>query len=184
MPYRTHCRPVHPGAGDSVTPTLHLIWAQAQGGVIGKDNALPWRLPEDLAHFKATTMGCPVLMGRRTWDSLPPKFRPLPGRQNLVLTRQAGWQADGATRVGTLDEALAQAGPGARIWVTGGAEVYALALPRARTAVVTEIEAPFDGDAFAPALGPAWQEVARERHVSSTGLAYAFVTLHNTDPAV
>lgn len=165
-------------------PTLHLIWAQAAGGVIGKDNALPWRLPEDLAHFKATTMGCPVLMGRKTWDSLPPRFRPLPGRQNLVLTRQADWQADGATRVATLDEALAQAAPDARIWVTGGAEVYALALPRAATAVVTEIEAAFEGDAYAPRLGPTWQETARERHVAASGLTYSFVTLHNTAPAV
>ncbi|HVR50322.1 MAG TPA: dihydrofolate reductase [Pseudorhodoferax sp.] len=158
--------------------TLHLIWAQAANGVIGKDNALPWRLPEDMAHFKATTMGCPVLMGRKTWDSLPPRFRPLPGRQNLVLTRQAGWRAEGATRVATLDEALAQCAADARIWVTGGAEVYALALPRATSAVVTEIEAAFEGDAHAPALGPAWTEVARERHRSANGLAFSFVRYH------
>ncbi len=160
--------------------SFHLIWAQAANGVIGRDNALPWRLPEDMAHFKATTMGCPVLMGRKTWDSLPPRFRPLPGRQNLVLTRQADWQADGATRVATLDAAAAACPPGARIWVTGGAEIYALAMPRASTAVVTEIAADFAGDAFAPALHAAWQEVAREHHVSSNGLAFAFVTYRNT----
>ena len=155
--------------------TLHLIWAQAANGVIGKDNALPWRLPEDMAHFKATTMGCPVLMGRKTWDSLPPRFRPLPGRQNLVLTRQAGWQAEGATRVATLNEALAQCGADARIWVTGGAEVYALARPRASSAGVPAIEAAFDGDAHAPARGAGWTEVARERHRSAGGLAFSFV---------
>ncbi|MFT3719867.1 dihydrofolate reductase [Pseudorhodoferax sp.] len=160
--------------------SFHLIWAQAANGVIGKDNALPWRLPEDMAHFKAVTAGCPVLMGRRTWESLPPKFRPLPGRRNLVLTRQAGWQADGATRVATLDAAAAACAPDARIWVTGGAEVYALALLRASTAVITEIEADFDGDTCAPALGPAWREVARERHVGASGLAFSFVTWRNT----
>lgn len=159
--------------------TLHLIWAQAEGGVIGKDNTLPWRLPEDLAHFKATTMGCPVLMGRRTWDSLPPRFRPLPGRQNLVLTRQPDWQAEGATRVTTLAGAVSACAADARIWITGGAEVYALALPHASSAVVTEIDARFDGDAHAPVLGPHWQQVARETHVAANGLRYAFVTWRN-----
>lgn len=159
--------------------TLHLIWAQAEGGVIGRDNSLPWRLPEDLAHFKATTMGCPVLMGRRTWDSLPPRFRPLPGRQNLVLTRQPDWQAEGATRVATLAQAVAAAPDDARLWVTGGAQVYALALPHASSAVVTEIDARFDGDAHAPVLGPHWRQVAREAHVAANGLRYAFVTWHN-----
>ena len=77
-------------------PRIGLIWAQARGGVIGKDGAMPWHLPEDLAHFKRTTLGCPVIMGRKTWDSLPPKFRPLPGRRNIVVTRNTQWQADGA----------------------------------------------------------------------------------------
>ncbi|MGV3492503.1 MAG: dihydrofolate reductase [Ramlibacter sp.] len=160
--------------------TLHLIWAQAEGGVIGKDNALPWRLPEDMAHFKSTTMGCPVLMGRKTWDSLPPRFRPLPGRLNIVLTRDAAWQAEGALRAASLDEVLGLCPADAKVWVTGGAEVYALALPQASTAVVTEIEAHFEGDAFAPRFDAAWTEVARERHVSATGLAYSFVQYRNT----
>lgn len=160
-------------------PTLHLIWAQARDGVIGRNNTLPWRLPEDMAHFKATTMGCPVVMGRKTWDSLPPRFRPLPGRINIVLTRRSDWQADGALRAGSLDEALGLCPADARVWVTGGAEVYALSLARASTAVVTEIEATFEGDAFAPQLDAGWTETARDRHVSSTGLAFSFVHYRN-----
>ena len=85
---------------------LHLIYARARNGVIGVNNTLPWHLPQDLAHFKRTTLGCPVIMGRKTWDSLPPKFRPLPGRLNIVVTRQSGWQAQGATCVASIPEAL------------------------------------------------------------------------------
>ena len=154
---------------------LNLIYARAANGVIGKDNALPWHLPEDMAHFKRTTMGCPVVMGRKTWDSLPPKFRPLPGRINIVLTRHADWHADGALRAASLEEALGLCPADAKVWVTGGAEVYALALPHASSAVVTEIEAEFEGDAYAPPLGAAWTEVARERHRSADGLAFSFV---------
>ncbi|CAN7731097.1 dihydrofolate reductase [Pseudorhodoferax sp. LjRoot39] len=161
-------------------PTLHLIWAQAANGVIGRNNTLPWRLPEDMAHFKATTMGCPVVMGRKTWDSLPPRFRPLPGRINIVLTRRADWQADGALRAASLEEALGLCPAEAKVWVTGGADVYAQAQPLASTAVVTEIEATFEGDAFAPQLDGAWTEVARERQVSATGLAFSFVHYRNT----
>lgn len=160
-------------------PTLHLIWAQAANGVIGRNNTLPWRLPEDMAHFKATTMGCPVVMGRKTWDSLPPKFRPLPGRINIVLTRHPDWQADGALRAASLEEALGLCPSEAKVWVTGGADVYAQALPQASTAVVTEIDATFEGDAFAPRLDAAWSEVARARHVSATGLAFSFVHYRN-----
>ncbi len=161
-------------------PTLHLIWAQAANGVIGRNNTLPWRLPEDMAHFKAATMGCPVVMGRKTWDSLPPRFRPLPGRINIVLTRRADWQADGALRAASLEEALGLCPAEAKVWVTGGADVYAQAQPLASTAVVTEIEATFEGDAFAPQLDGAWTEVARERQVSATGLAFSFVHYRNT----
>ncbi len=160
--------------------SLHLILARAANGVIGLNNTLPWRLPEDMAHFKRTTMGCAVLMGRKTWDSLPPKFRPLPGRVNIVLTRDADWQADGALRAASLHEAMGLCPADAKIWVTGGAEVYAQAMALASTAVVTEIEAEFEGDAFAPAFSDAWKEVERERHVSTTGLAFSFVTLRNT----
>lgn len=164
-------------------PSLHLIWAQARNGVIGRDNQLPWRLPEDMAHFKATTMGCPVLMGRKTWDSLPPRFRPLPGRLNIVLTRDASWQADGALRAASLPEAMGLCPADARVWVTGGAEIYAQAMALASTAVVTEIDADVEGDAFAPRFGDAWTEVARERHVSTTGLAFSFVQRRNTGVA-
>ncbi|MDB5861053.1 MAG: folA [Ramlibacter sp.] len=157
---------------------LGVIYARARNGVIGKGNAMPWHLPEDLAHFKQTTLGAPVLMGRKTWDSLPPKFRPLPGRRNIVITRQPDWHAQGAERAGTLEDAIALCGDVPAAWVTGGAEIYQLALPLASTAVVTEIEADFEGDAYAPRLGPHWQEVDRERHVSKNGLGYSFVTFH------
>ncbi len=155
---------------------LHLIFARAANGVIGKDNALPWHLPEDMAHFKRTTLGCPVIMGRKTWDSLPPKFRPLPGRTNVVVTRQAHWQAAGALRATSLEQAITLCGDAADAWVIGGAEVYARALPLASSAVVTELESSFDGDAYAPQFGPEWVETAREPHVSASGLKFSFVT--------
>lgn len=155
---------------------LGLIFARAANGVIGKDNRLPWHLPEDLAHFKAVTMGAPVIMGRKTWDSLPPRFRPLPGRRNIVVTRQADWSAQGAERAGSLDEALASVENAPHAWVIGGAELFRLALPRARVVEATEIGAEFDGDAFAPDLGPEWAEAARERHQSPAGLPFDFVT--------
>ena len=160
---------------------LGLVYAQSRNGVIGQGGNLPWHLPEDLAHFKRTTLGAPVIMGRRTWDSLPPRFRPLPGRRNIVITRDAQWQAPGAERAGSLDEALALGADAETVWVTGGAEVFRLALPRAHVAVVTEIDADFEGDTHAPELGPGWREVARERHVSAKGLAFSFVTYHNTE---
>ncbi len=155
---------------------LHLIFARAANGVIGRNNTLPWHLPEDLAHFKRTTLGCPVIMGRKTWDSLPPRFRPLPGRPNIVVTRQGHWQAEGAQRAGSLGEAVALCPPDSDAWVIGGAEIYAQALPLAHSAVVTEIDTPFEGDAFAPQFGPDWAELGREHHTSSTGLGFSFVT--------
>ncbi|HEX2547735.1 MAG TPA: dihydrofolate reductase [Ramlibacter sp.] len=155
---------------------LGLIYAHARNGVIGKDGILPWHLPEDLAHFKRTTLGAPVIMGRKTWDSLPPRFRPLPGRKNVVVTRDANWQAAGAERAGSLDEAIALCQGAETAWITGGAEIFRLSIPHAHLAVVTEIEADYEGDVHAPQLGPDWQEMARERHVSSTGIAYSFVT--------
>ena len=156
---------------------LNLIYARAANGVIGKDNALPWHLPEDMAHFKRMTAGCPVVMGRKTWDSLPPRFRPLPGRRNIVVTRQADWRADGAERAGGLHEAIALCDGEAEVWVIGGAQIYAEAAPLARRAVVTEIAQDFDGDAYAPVLDSGWRETAREAGVSSNGLAFSFVTL-------
>jgi dihydrofolate reductase len=161
---------------------LGIIYARSRNGVIGKDGVMPWHLPEDLAHFKRTTLGAPVIMGRKTWDSVPPKFRPLPGRRNIVITRDAGWQAAGAERVGSLDEAIARVADADRAWITGGAEIFRLALPRAGFAVVTEIDADWEGDTFAPHLGDNWRETARERHVAANGLAYSFVTYHNAQP--
>ena len=158
---------------------LHLIFARARNGVIGNQGTMPWHLPEDLAHLKKTTMGCPVIMGRKTWDSLPPRFRPLPGRLNVVVTRQTDWQADGALRAGSLTQASALCASHANVWVLGGAEIYAQALPLASTAVVTEIDADFEGDAYAPQFGSGWAEVARENHVAANGLVFSFVTWHN-----
>ncbi|RFO96891.1 dihydrofolate reductase [Rhodoferax lacus] len=159
---------------------LHLVFARSTSGVIGVDGGLPWHLPEDLAHFKRTTLGCPVIMGRKTWDSLPPKFRPLPGRANVVVTRQADWQSAGALRADSLEQAMALCGDAPHVWVIGGAQLYALALPLATTAVVTEIDVEVQGDAFAPVFGPDWQETAREEHTAASGLRYRFITLtHN-----
>ncbi|MFI8617971.1 dihydrofolate reductase [Acidovorax sp. NPDC077693] len=155
---------------------LHLIYARAANGVIGKDNALPWHLPEDMAHFKQLTQGCPVVMGRKTWDSLPPRFRPLPGRTNIVVTRQGDWQAEGAHRAGSLQEALAQCDTNQTVWVIGGAQVYAEALPLADRLEVTEIDRDFEGDAYAPALGDTWVASERSEHVSTNGLPFSFVS--------
>jgi dihydrofolate reductase len=159
---------------------INLIWAQSHHRVIGLNNAMPWRLPEDAAHFKRTTLGCPVIMGRKTWDSLPAKFRPLPGRANIVLTRQTDWQEAGAQRVLDLQAALLlceQITPKAEeVWVMGGAQIYEQALPLAHKVVITDIDAEFEGDAFAPELGSSWHATQREAYTSSTGLAYSFVT--------
>ena len=166
----------------SSSPRLHLIYARAANGVIGKNNTLPWHLPEDLAHFKRTTLGCPVIMGRKTWDSLPPKFRPLPGRRNIVITRQEKWNENGAYPAQNMQEALQLCEQSADVWVIGGAQLYALAEPLASTAVVTEIDRDFEGNAFAPTLGPAWKETARERHIAASGLPFSFVTYTREAP--
>jgi dihydrofolate reductase len=159
---------------------LNLIYARARNGVIGIQGKLPWHLPEDLAHFKRTTLGCPVIMGRKTWDSLPPQFRPLPGRINIVVTRQKDWHEIGVQPANTLPEALLiceQIKPiPEQVWVIGGAQIYAESLALAKRVVVTEIDADFEGDAFAPLLGAEWQETEREVHISKTGLAFSVVT--------
>jgi dihydrofolate reductase len=139
--------------------------------VIGKDGAIPWRLPEDMRRFKALTLGHAVVMGRKTWDSLPPKNRPLPGRRNLVVTRDTNWRAEGAERV-TLETALA-----GDIFVIGGAEIYRAALPLAGRIELTEVQGDFDGDAHFTFDRAQWRETARQDHVSAEGLAYSFVTL-------
>jgi dihydrofolate reductase len=163
---------------------LNLIYARARNGVIGKQGTLPWHLPEDLAHFKRTTLGCPVIMGRKTWVSIPIKFRPLPGRTNVVISRRLDWHENGALPANNMLEALSicehmsiilDPSPD-QVWVIGGAQIYTEALPLAKRIVVTEIDADFEGDAFAPQLGTEWQEMARESHISKTGLAFSFVT--------
>ncbi len=158
---------------------LHLIYARAANGVIGLKGTMPWHLPEDLAHFKRTTLGCPVIMGRKTWDSIPSKFRPLPGRTNVVVTRQENWNENGARPAKDLPEALQICEQNEHVWVIGGAQIYAQTLPLARSVVVTEIGADFEGDAFAPELGPEWREVAREDLISAQGLPLSFVTYRN-----
>ena len=160
---------------------LGLIFARSRNGVIGREGGLPWHLPEDLAHFKQLTMGCPVIMGRKTWESLPPRFRPLPGRPNIVVTRQAEWQAEGALRAASLPDAVGLCAGHERAWVIGGAEIYAQALPMADCAEVTELDADFEGDAFAPRLGPEWQEVSRQRHRAAGGVDFSFVSYRNTN---
>lgn len=142
-----------------------LIWAQTPDCVIGADNAIPWRLPEDTAHFKAATLGHPVVMGRKTWDSLPPRFRPLAGRRNIVVTRDPQWATEGAERAGSIADALdlaaasspEQTAPAASTaWVIGGGEIYRAALEHATMLSVTEVDATVDGDVYAPAVDASW----------------------------
>ena len=154
--------------------TVALIWAQAQGRVIGADGMLPWHLPEDLALFRQLTMGGTVVMGRRTWESLPERFRPLPGRANVVLTSDPTWAADGARRAGSVAEVLDEH---ASVWVIGGGAVYAAFRPHADRLTVTEVDLHVDGDTWAPAIGAEWTRTDRTPDdgwsVSSTGTRYA-----------
>ena len=151
--------------------------AVARGGVIGNDGSIPWRIPEDMRHFRELTTGHAVVMGRRTWDSLPDRFRPLPGRRNVVVTRNPDWSADGAERAGSLDEALALLDSAPQVYVIGGGQLYAEALPLADELLLTEIDADFDGDTWFPGWDrAAFEETSRESHVSETGIAFAFVT--------
>ncbi len=156
---------------------LAVIAAVARNGAIGLAGTMPWQLKADLAHFRRTTMGCPVVMGRKTWDSLPAAFRPLPGRRNVVVTRSADWRADGAEAAASLDGALDRLREAERVFVIGGGELYAQALPRADEVVLTEIDADFDADTFLPAWDrAAFDEVSRERHDGDAPWPYAFVT--------
>ena len=163
---------------------VNLIYARARNGVIGANNSLPWHLPQDLAHFKRQTAGAPVMMGRKTWDSLPTRFKPLPGRTNIVVTRQRDWHSDGALAVDSLEWGCALcAGLEPRpddLWVIGGAQLFAAAMPLATRAVVTELDRDFDGDVFAPELDGDWRETARESHVTDDGMGFAFVTYERT----
>ncbi len=162
-------------------PAISFVVARADNGVIGRDNALPWHLPADLKHFKRLTVGKPVVMGRKTFESIG---KPLPGRHNIVLTRDAGWRAEGVTVVANLAEAVAAAGldPKTRaeeVMIIGGAAVYAEALPIATRVYLTEVHAAPEGDTSLPPFDPArWRETAREDHPAEEGRpAYSFVTL-------
>jgi dihydrofolate reductase len=156
---------------------VSLVAAVARGGVIGNGNAIPWRIPEDAQRFRALTMGHPVVMGRRTWDSLPDRFRPLPGRRNVVVTRNADWQADGAERAGSLEDVLRLLDGAPQVFVIGGGELYADALPLADELLLTEIDMDIDGDTRFPSWDrTAFEETSREQHVSANGTPFAFVT--------
>jgi Dihydrofolate reductase len=131
--------------------TLGLIWAQARNGVIGADGGMPWRLPEDARHFREVTSGATVVMGRKTWESLPPRFQPLPDRRNLVVTRQGDWRADGAEAVSSIAAAVRAAG-GQPTWVIGGGELYAAMIAHADVLEVTDIDLDVPGDTRAPSI--------------------------------
>jgi dihydrofolate reductase len=158
---------------------ISLIAALASNRVIGKDNALLWHLPEDMRHFRETTRGKPVIMGRKTWESLPDAFRPLPGRHNIVVSRNPAYQAPGASLAGSLDDAVRQAaatGKAAELFVIGGAQLYRQALPLASRLYLTEIEESIDGDAFFPDFLPQdWEEISRQPRQGTSGLAFSFV---------
>ena len=152
---------------------LTIIVATDANNGIGINNTLPWHLPEDLAHFKRLTTGHPIIMGRKTFDSIG---RPLPNRRNIVISRNASWQHEGVERVGSLAEAQALVA-GGEAFVIGGAQVYQQALPLVDKLVVTRIGRAYECDAFFPALDAGqWQETAREEHVSAAGLPYAFIS--------
>ena len=154
--------------------TVGLVWAQARNGVIGASGGLPWHLPEDLALFRRLSMGSTVVMGRRTWESLPDRFRPLPGRTNVVLTSDRHWSADGARPATSVEQVLVEHGS---FWVIGGGAVYAGFLPHADRLVVTEVDVLVDGDTWAPPVGDDWQPRSRTPAegwtTSSSGLRYA-----------
>ena len=163
--------------GDAQDPApVHIacIWAQAHDRVIGAGGRLPWHLPEDLRLFQRLTTGSTVVMGRRTWESLPERFRPLPDRTNVVLTTDPRWSASGARRAGSVDEVLGEHGP---VWVIGGGAVYEAFLPHAGTAVVTDIDLQVDGDTWAPVLDDDWRLESRTPAegwtTSSSGLRFA-----------
>ena len=153
-----------------------LIVAKSRNDVIGNRNALPWRLPEDLAHFKRTTIGHTIVMGRKTWDSIG---KALPNRRNIVVTRNAAWAASSVERAGSLAEALALSANADEVFVIGGAQIFIEALGRADRLIVTEIEADFEGDTWFPAIDPnTWREVSRDRHGDGSNHPIAFSFVH------
>ncbi len=158
---------------------LALVVAVAENGVIGKDNALPWRLPKDLKYFKETTMGHPIIMGRLTYDSIG---RPLPGRKNIVITRQPDWAAEGTFTAHSIDAALEKANDSVNSWamLIGGANLYQQALPLCQRLYLTEVHAAVEGDAYFPDFNRGqWVETSRERHEAdaSNPYPYSFVVL-------
>lgn len=163
-----------------MTARIGLVWAEAEGGVIGADGGMPWHVPEDLAHFKEVTTGSPVVMGRRTWESLPARFRPLPGRRNIVVTRRTDWAAEGAERAASLGAALeaAEESRPERVWIIGGGELFREGIRLADVLEVTELDLDVSGDTFAPDRS-GWQVVATEPsegwHTSASGIRYRFV---------
>ncbi|MEV8266502.1 dihydrofolate reductase [Microbacterium sp. NPDC076911] len=160
---------------------IGLVWAEADGGVIGADGGMPWHVPEDLAHFKAVTIGAPVIMGRRTWESLPERFRPLSDRRNIVVTRNEDWAAAGAESARSLDSAIALVDDSSTdwAWVIGGGALFAESIERATRLEVTELDVSAAGDTFAPSRA-GWHPTAADPsvgwHVSSRGIRYRFVT--------
>ncbi|TFB17817.1 dihydrofolate reductase [Microbacterium sp. 3H14] len=149
-----------------------LIWAEARGGVIGAEGGMPWHVPEDLAHFKDVTLGAPVVMGRKTWDSLPELFRPLSGRDNIVITRQQDWSHEGARRAATVAEAVRGLD---KAWIIGGAEIFRQVIGDADRLEVTELDIDVAGDAYAPAT-TGWRLVDEgEWQTSRTGIRYRFL---------
>ncbi|MFE4227420.1 dihydrofolate reductase [Arthrobacter sp. NPDC056886] len=175
------------------TTGLGLVWAQTNTGVIGQAGAMPWHLPEDMKHFSSLTSGHPVIMGRKTWESFPDKYRPLPDRTNIVITRQAAWRdtpgAAGAVAVASLDDALleSQFVPGHEtVWIIGGGEIFAQALDLADAAVVTTIDTSAEGDTFAPELGYDWTASASLPATgwmtSANGTRYRITLWRRTEP--
>jgi dihydrofolate reductase len=157
---------------------ISMVLARAGNGVIGDKGGIPWRIPEDMKRFKALTMGHPIVMGRKTWDSFPKK--PLPGRTNIVVTRDASWKADGAVAAHSLDEALTKARTEdpTEIAIIGGTAIYLAALPYATRIHLTEVHIAPAGDTTMPPFDPAaWRETSREDHTAPDGLAYSYVTL-------
>ena len=159
-----------------------LVWAQSTSGVIGRGGDIPWRVPEDLTRFKQVTMGHTVVMGRRTWDSLPAGVQPLPGRRNVVLSRQTGFMADGAQVLGSLEQAITVSATEPETWVIGGAQIYRQALPLAEELLLTEVDFDVEGDAFFPEIDEGqFDETSRQRHVTEDGTRFAFVDYRRHD---
>lgn len=163
-------------------PHIQIVVAYARNRVIGRDNDLPWRLPGDLAHFKRSTMGCPIIMGRKTWESLG---RPLPGRLNVVITRNPQYQAQGATVCTSLEAALQACADTPRACIIGGEELFRMALPETDEIIATEIDADIEGDTYFPEFDSSeWEEIERLPQPEENGLRYDFVTLRRVTPSV